>query len=440
MTTKPDNPQARKFGLANIVLILTLGALLFGEAWYGYHLQRLSEQREQIKRDYSTLNSISFGLFSIDQWSDKIGDIVNSQVSDFNVSPEQKKALDAQVQQLLHGLISKELADINKPQKSLAGRIKKLAVNKLVDEDQVYAQVPTFAKTIVDKATSPDNTMRIKNIVTSKVSELVSQTYDSTEATANAVAAYMYHKYNVADSSQFTKEISSRLASISVVSYNYLYCMLGCVLAALLLWLLMRNMTHLHATHFVMSLLFALVLLVVGITSSVIEVDAQLSSFNLVLAGQNLSFNNQDLFFQSKSIMEIIQTLVAQPKPDTVVVGALMLLFIIILPIVRIIAKGIHILGNRALAKNKVVLYFAFDSAKWDMADVMVVGTLMTYIGLNGILRNELTEIEFHNNYLNTTTANFTSLQPGYYIFVGYVVFAIILAAILNRIRPRDMR
>jgi len=64
----------------------------------------------------------------------------------------------------------------------------------------------------------------------------------------------------------------------------------------------------------------------------------------------------------------------------------------------------------------------------------------MTYIGLNGILRNQLTEIEFHNSYLNTTTANFTSLQPGYFIFVGYVTFAIILAAILNRIRPRDTR
>jgi hypothetical protein len=196
-------------------------------------------------------------------------------------------------------------------------------------------------------------------------------------------------------------------------------------------------MAHLHATLFFMSLLFALVLLAVGITSSIIEVDAQLRSFNLVLAGNNLSFNNQDLFFQSKSIVEIIQTLVGQPKPDTVVVGVLMLLFIIILPVVRIIAKGIHILGNKALAENKAVLYLAFHAAKWDMADVMVVGSLMTYIGLNGILRNELTEIEFHNSYLNTTTGNYTSLQPGYFIFLGYVVFAMILAAILNRIRPR---
>jgi len=436
--TEQHNPAARKFGLHNIILILGLGILLFGEAWYGYNLQLLSGQREQIKRDYSTINSITFGLFSVDRWSGEIGDIVNRKVSDFNVSPEQKKALQAQVEQLLTGMIDKALADINKPQRSLIGKIKKLAVNKFVDEDKIYAQVPSFARTIVNKVSSPASTTRIKNILTSKVNELQSQTYDSTQALANSVATYLYRKYNVAHSIQFNKQINSRLASIKVVSYNDLYAMLGCVVAAFLLWLLMRNMTHLHGTLFVVSLLFALVLLIVGITSSVIEVDAQLQSLNFAIAGENLTFNNQDLFFQSKSIVEIIQTLVKQPKPDAVMVGVLMLLFIIILPIVRIIAKGIHILGNKTVAENKAVLYFAFDAAKWDMADVMVVGTLMTYIGLNGILKNELREIEFHNSYLNTTTANFTSLQPGYFIFVSYVVFAIILAAILNRIRPHS--
>ncbi len=435
MTTEQHNSTARKFGLPNIVLILGLSLLLFGEAWYGYHLQALAQEREQTKRDYSTVNSITFGLFSVDEWSGKLSSVVNSLVTDFKIGPQQKKALQAQVEQQLSGLIDKALADINKPQKGLKGKIIKVAVDKFVNEDQIYAQVPSFAKTIVDKVSSPTSTKRLKNIVTSKVTELAAQTYDSTEAITNMLSAYMYHKYNVADSAQFNRKISSRLAAIDTVSYNYLYAMLGCVLAALLLWLLMRKVTYLQGTLFFMSLLFALVLLAVGITSSVIEVDAQLLSLDIGLVGKNLSFSNQDLFFQSRSIVEIIQTLVRQPKPDAVMVGVLMLLFIVILPIVRIIAKGIHILGNKAVAENRAVLYLAYDSAKWDMADVMVIGTLMTYIGLNGILRNELTEIEFHNSYLNTTTANFTSLQPGYFVFVGYVTFTFILGFILNRIR-----
>ena len=144
--------------------MLGLSALLFGEAWYGYHLHTLCEQREQIKRDYSTVNNITFGLFSVDEWSDKIGDIVNRRVGDFNVGPEQKKALQAQVEKQLNGLVDKALASINKPQKSLVGKIKKLAVNKFVDEDKIHAQVPTFAKVIVDKVSSPASTQRIKNM------------------------------------------------------------------------------------------------------------------------------------------------------------------------------------------------------------------------------------------------------------------------------------
>jgi len=428
----------KKFGFTNILLILGLGIVLFGEAWYGYHLQALSEQQEQIKRDQSAVNSITFGLFSIDQWSNKVGAVINDQVSDFSVTPAQKKAMQAQVEQQLNGLVKKALADINKPQKSFIGRIKKLAVNKLVDEDQIYAQVPSFAKTIVTKVTSPANTARIKNIVTGKVNELQAQTYDRTEDAAAAVTAYMFHKYNVTDSTSFSRTVNSRLATIKALSYTYVYWMLGGVLAALALWLLMRRWGHLHTTFFFMSLLIALVLLTVGISSSIINVDAQLQTFTLTVAGQNISFNDQSLFFQSKSIMEIIQTLIGQPKADAIMVGVLMLLFVIITPIVRIIAKGIHILGNRSLAENKAILYLAFDSAKWDMADVMVVGILMTYIGLNGILRNELKDIEFHTSSLNSTTANYTSLEPGYIIFVAYVVFSIVLAAILNRLRPRD--
>ena len=68
------------------------------------------------------------------------------------------------------------------------------------------------------------------------------------------------------------------------------------------------------------------------------------------------------------------------------------------------------------------------------MADVMVVGILMTYIGLNGILQSQLTDLNIKNEFLSTTTVNYTSLQPGYIVFVGYVAFAFTLSYMLKRI------
>ncbi len=68
------------------------------------------------------------------------------------------------------------------------------------------------------------------------------------------------------------------------------------------------------------------------------------------------------------------------------------------------------------------------------MADVMVVGILMTYIGFNGILESQLSALNIHNESLVSITTNNTSLQPGYIVFVGFVVFGLILSQILKNI------
>jgi len=427
---------ARKFWLSNIILILGLSMLLCGEAYFGYRLHALSAQQEQIKEDYSMSNNITFGLFSVDQWRDKITAIVNGQVSDFSLTPAQKKALQLQVEQALHGLVNKAVAQINKPQKTLGGKLKKLAFNSMVNADEIQDQVPSFAKTIIEKVNSPASQSRLKNIATSKINQLGKETYDSTSVANDQVTKYVYTKYHVSDPVEFNKRINSQLATIRTVTYNYAYAMVGCVLLALGLWWLMRRQVHLQTTLFVMSLLFALILLIVGITATIIEVDARIQTVNFMLLGDKVTFDNQVLFFQSKSIFGIVEVLLKQAKPDAVMVGSLILLFIIILPVVRLVAKGIHIVSPKRVAENGVVKYLAFESAKWDMADVMVVGILMTYIGLNGILQSQLSNLNIHNSLLTTTTVNNTSLQPGYFIFVGYVVFALILSYILKRITP----
>jgi len=427
---------ARKFWLSNIILIFGLSVLLCGEGYFGYRLHALSAQQEQIKEDYSMSNNITFGLFSVDQWRDKITAIVNGQVSDFSLTPAQKKALQLQVEQALHALVSKAVAQINKPQKTLGGKLKKMAFNSIVNADEIQAQVPSFARTIINKVNSPASQSRLKNIATSKINQLGKETYDSTSVANAEVTKYVYTKYHVSDPVEFNKRINSQLATIRTVTYNYAYTMVGCVLFALGLWWLMRRQVHLQTTLFVMSLLFALILLIVGITATIIEVDARIQTVNFMLLGDKLTFDNQVLFFQSKSILGIVQVLLKQAKPDAVVVGSLILLFIIILPVVRLVAKGIHIMSPKRVAENSVVKYLAFESAKWDMADVMVVGILMTYIGLNGILQSQLTNLNIHNSVLTTTTANNTSLQPGYFIFVSYVIFALILSYILKRITP----
>jgi uncharacterized paraquat-inducible protein A len=107
----------------------------------------------------------------------------------------------------------------------------------------------------------------------------------------------------------------------------------------------------------------------------------------------------------------------------------------VILPVLRMIGKGIIIWGKDRYADHKLVRFLAFDLSKWDMADVMVVGIAMTYIGLNEIIKSQLSDLNIQEELLSTVTQNNTSLQPGYYIFLAYVIYTSILSVILKRIK-----
>ncbi|MEO6852200.1 MAG: paraquat-inducible protein A [Mucilaginibacter sp.] len=421
-----------------LLLILALSVLLCGEGYFGFRLHTLSNQQEQLKEDYSTLNNITFGIFSVAQWRDKIADIVNRQIRDFSMTPQQKKDLQKEVEQILHALINKAVAMINKPQKSVGGKLKKLAFNALVNTDKIQAEVPAFAKTIIDKVNNPASKKRLSDIASSKLNQLEHQTFDSTENVNAAVTNHMFRKYHVTSADEFNNKLNSELSDIRVTTYEYSFAMIGCVLVVLAVWWLLRTKVELHATLFILSLLFAFILLFVGLTASMIEVDARIKTLNFVLLGENVVFKNQVLFFQSKSILDVVVVLVKQPKLDAILVGILILVFSILFPCLKLISTGIHLLSKRKIAENKVIKYFAFQSGKWSMADVMVIGILMTYIGLNGILESQLSNLNIHSKVLTTITTNNTALQPGYIIFVSFVLYGLVLSTILKYITPYD--
>ena len=433
MNTEQTISPAKRFSFIYVLLILVLTALLAATAYFGYHVHALSHQQEQIKEEYSTFNNITFGIFSVDEWREKIAEVVDPKASNLSITPQQKKLLYRKVKQQLDALVDKAIAAANKPQKSLIGKLKKFAFNKIVNADQLHAQVPSFAQTIVAKLTSQSSQKKLKNMVTSRLKKVEAQTYDSTQSAIAAVTDSMFSKYNVAVAVEFNKTITSRVATIQKLTYHYAYAMLSCVLIALGLFWCMRKQIHLHSLLFMVLMLFAFVLLAVGLTASIIEVDARIRALEFVLMGQRVAFDNQVLFFQSKSIVEIMQTLVNQSKPDAVAVGIIIFVFVIVFPVLKLVAGGIHILSSKKIAESNVVRYFTFQSGKWDMADVMVVGILMTYIGLNGILKSQLTNLNIQNTVLTSTTVNYSSLQPGFFIFAGYVVYEMVLSRILKK-------
>lgn len=433
-------PAARKNSFRpKLLLILALGLLLGAEAYFGLKLHQLSDQQEHIKQDYSEINNITYGLFSVQQWKDNVSKIVHHQVRNLKMTKKQKKVLQGEVEEVILALINKAEALVNKPKKTLSGKIQKFAIKNFVNSDSIKAQVPTFARQIIAEVDNPKNKKQLSNMAIGEFNELAAEEQkDSAFVSRMNVVKAMFTRYHVSSTEDLNKKMTDSLAQIRAKTYQYSFGMLGCVVVVLVFWWVLRNRRDLHVPLFIMSLLFAFMLLAVGLTASMIEVDARIRSLDFVLLGEHVTFNDQVLFFQSKSIMDVVHVLITQSGIDSILVGVLILIFSILFPVVKLSSTGVHLLGNKKLAENKIIKYFAFQSGKWSMADVIVIAILMAYIGLNGLLEGQLQALNIKNDSLTILTTNNTALQPGFIIFISFVLYGLILSTILKFITPHD--
>lgn len=417
---------------SKLLLILGLAILLCGEGYFGYRLHTLSAQQEVIKADHAEVNNIALGLLSVEQWREEVSGIVNHQVKNFKLNKHQKRQLQTEVEEVLYTLIKKAEALVDKKPKSLGGKLRRLVVKTFVKTDKIRAQVPGFARSIIAKVDNPKQKSQLSNLAMQKFGEL--QRTDTT----HAVTDPMFHKYQVNSKEAFNSKLERRLEVIRVEMYKYCFGMLGCVLVVLLLWWFLRKRVDLHATLFILSLLFAFILLAVGLSASMIEVDCRIKTLDFTLLGEQVVFKDQVLFYESKSILGVVKVLIEQPAADSIAVGVLILCFSILFPVMKLSSTGIHLLSKKSIAENRIVKYFAFQSGKWSMADVIVIAILMTYIGLNGLLDSQLGGLNIKSSDLTIITTNNTALQPGYIIFISFVLYGLILSTILKYITPYD--
>lgn len=440
LTEKQATSPRRGINLPKILLILGLSILLIGQVFFGYRLHQLSDQQEQLKYDHSKMNNIMLGLFSMEQWQGKIESIINLQSKRLDITPQQKRELQKEIEGVIIALIDKAEALVTEPKKkSLRGKLIKFAVKNFVQVDTIKKKVPGIARDIISKVDNPTMKKQLANMAVDKLQQMKETDFIDSTLTANAEKiGAVYRKYHVSNRNQFNSKIVSGLKEIKKATYAYSIAMLGGIIVFLLAWWVFRNNKTLHATLFVLSLIFAFILLAVGLTASMIEVDARISEVNFMLLGQQITFQDQVLFFQSKSILDVVMILISGTAIDSIVVGVLILIFSILFPVMKLSSTGIHLLGKKKLAENKVVKYFAFQSGKWSMADVFVIGILMAYIGLNGLLEAQLKGLDIQADSLTLISTHNTALQPGYIIFIAFVLFGLVLSTILKFISPHD--
>lgn len=422
------------------LLILCLSLLLLVEGWCGYQIHILSAKREQIKKDYSTINNISFGLLSVSKWRNIVETSIKERISNFNLTDSQRAGLKKEINEILYTVLDKAFNKVRNMDGSLGKKLKGFAINALVDEEGLKKQVPGFSETIIDKMQTPASKQRLKRIAQNKLEQLGQDTYDSSRITELVVTDSLLKQYHKSDIPAFNRSAMASLHQIRRKTYAVSFGMTGVIVVFLSLWWFLRKNTRLHETLYYLSIMAALILLFIGLTTSMIDIDARIKTMDFQLLGTTVSFNNQVLFFQSKSIWDIVIILIKTGQFDSILVGIMILCFSILFPVSKLISTTVYLTSNKKWAKGKVIRFFAFKSGKWSTADVMVVAIFMAYIGFNGVIKDQLANLNVQTTGLTTITTNETSLQPGYIIFIAFVLFSLTLSEILHKITPDKNR
>ena len=142
-------------------------------------------------------------------------------------------------------------------------------------------------------------------------------------------------------------------------------------------------------THFLLCLGTLLILLYAGVTSPMIDMVAKISKFSFVLLGHPVEFENQIVYFQSKSILDVFWILMADPDAQMKFVGVLLILFSIVFPLTKIVLSIFYYYNVRGCRNSWWVDFFVLKSGKWSMTDVQIVAIMMAYIGFNGMVTSQ---------------------------------------------------
>ena len=423
--------------LRQILLIALLTPLIGVAIYLAFSVYNDSEKRATMLNDYSTLNSMKFGILSVNAWKEDVKDIIKYQVENFELTPEQDSILHLQLTQLLQNLIMQADSAVDADSKGLKGTLRNWAFDIFINKDKLKSKAPEFSRAIMDEMLKEKNMDRLKTLALDKVEEYASQTYQEQDS---VVIKELYSRYDMSVGDPIEDYLKENAAKLEEKNYQETFVIVGIVILFLLLWLIVFRYPDLRKPMFFLSVALALTVLGVGLSSAMIEIDARVDKVEFVLLGEEIHFDEQVVFYRSKSIIELVIILLETGKADSILVGILVLSFSVILPISKLISTEIYLMGKEKWRKNKLLSWLALKSGKWSMADVMVVAIFMAYVGFSGILDSQLQDLNVQKESFASIATNQTSLQPGYILFISFVIFGLILSVILKMITNREER
>jgi hypothetical protein len=414
------------FNLILSVMILIASAILCRQ------IITHSSINQKNRSDYFELNSLKYGILNLEKWKQHVVRILLTEINKFDLSEKNEQDFKNKIRDLLKTLIDKVEENIREQYSASAWGKFKLSVMKIfVNMDDIRKGIPKYADAIYNEMITAKTKDQVKLILSREVEKFSRETYDTqdrsrlkrilSETDSRDIETA---RIKVNDKIAATDKLIFRESLIMISLSVILFCMSG---------FRMKQLTPSRYIFLIISLIF---LLIAGVTTPMMNIEAKISRITFMVMGHPIRFVDQIMYFQSKSIIDVFRTMIRHEDFMMKFVGILMIAFSIVFPLLKMTSSMIYYFNFFRAGDNPIIKFFVFKSGKWSMADVMAVAIFMSYVGFNGIIKSHLSWMNWVAQKQDILTLNGSTLQPGFYLFLSYVLLALFFAVFLSR-KPR---
>ncbi len=422
---------------------IRLGAsilLLLPAIWCSWLTMDGLEKRRALRTDLAELEHVRYGLLSADRWRSIIGPILNAQVDNLDLK-SQTKNLRPMVERALNDLLDTIQKQMSAPKPANAPKpgsatgqkgpvalsAPPMLVNMIVNS--LRPHIPEYTNVVLGELAKPQNQAAFQDSVRGVIANAVKNTFGSVDMTT--YSSILKH-YGCADGPVCEETLRERIQADDVqLNRDYLIVLASATVAFVLLTV---GRQRLSRAAVVVLMLYCITMLVGGVMSPMLEVEVRITRLDATLLGSPITFQEQSMYYRSKTVMEVSRSLLEMHRPAMSLVAVLVILFSVVFPALKMLALSASLFRPSLLRNSRIVRVLAFELSKWSMADVMVLAIFMSFIAFNGVIESGMGGIRGEPSVQQLVIPTDSSkILPGYYLFIGFCVSSIYLSKKLER-------
>ena len=335
--TKPSTSEHSRWFNLRLAVAATL---LLPAIWFSWKTVDGLAARRAVRTDLAEIENVRYGILSADRWRTIIGPILNAQIDNLDLKG-QSKNLRPQVQRALNALLDK--IDSSKPS-GIGGMFEEKMIASL------RPQVPAYTDVVMGQLVNQGTEKSFRDSIRSVLASAVANTFGTTDMTTyNAILQH----YGCSSGAACEVTLGNKIAESDTQLNRYYLTVL--VSAALAFILLMVGRRTLSRGAVVVLMSFCLAMLAGGVLSPMLEVEVRVTKIDATLLGTPIEFQNQSLYYRSKTVFEVFQTLIHMGRPEMTVVGVLVILFSVVFPTLKMLALAASLFRPALLRTNRFV-------------------------------------------------------------------------------------